>query len=179
MFDHKSHTWLRRAFVHAGRGSRPRVALRLDCLEDRSTPTVIALTAVADNTLYEHDTGQLSNGAGQHLYVGKTGPLAGNKVRARSSSSTWRRFRPDRPLPRPAHPARLATEQRAQDRRIAPSAKQLGRRDLQCRTGAEGDGTAPTTGDATWIHRFNTQTGPRRWRLRGGRERFADDQCSR
>jgi uncharacterized repeat protein (TIGR01451 family) len=45
-------------------------------LEHRTTPTTINLTPVADNTLYQVATAdpsqQLSNGAGQHFYVGDT-----------------------------------------------------------------------------------------------------------
>jgi uncharacterized repeat protein (TIGR01451 family) len=41
-------------------------------LEDRTVPTVITLSPVADNTLYQDTTGHLSNGAGQHFYVGDT-----------------------------------------------------------------------------------------------------------
>jgi uncharacterized repeat protein (TIGR01451 family) len=41
-------------------------------LEDRTVPTVITLSPAADNTLYQDTTGHLSNGAGQHFYVGDT-----------------------------------------------------------------------------------------------------------
>jgi hypothetical protein len=34
------------------------------------------LGASKDNTLYEHSTGALSNGAGQHIFVGKTSSQA-------------------------------------------------------------------------------------------------------
>src|SRR5262245_36144961 len=44
----------------------------VECLEDRCTPTTLTFTPVADNTLFEDAAGQLSNGAGQHLYAGET-----------------------------------------------------------------------------------------------------------
>src|SRR5579862_6178616 len=76
-------TWwtlsLRKALCKA-RHRAPRRALNflpwLESLEERSTPTVVTLTSTADNTLYQATvaTSQLSNGAGQHFYVGDTGP---------------------------------------------------------------------------------------------------------
>jgi uncharacterized repeat protein (TIGR01451 family) len=48
----------------------------VECLESRVTPASIDLTPIADNTLYQVSTAdpsqQLSNGAGQHFYVGET-----------------------------------------------------------------------------------------------------------
>jgi hypothetical protein len=50
----------------------------VESLEGRSTPAVVNLTPTADNTLYAVATAdpaqQLSNGAGQRLYVGAAGP---------------------------------------------------------------------------------------------------------
>src|SRR5215475_2391171 len=51
---------------------RPAFVPWVECLEDRWTPTTLTFTPVADNTLYEDAAGQLSNGAGQHLYAGET-----------------------------------------------------------------------------------------------------------
>src|SRR5207247_975085 len=49
---------------------------RVESLEDRTTPATVSLTTSADNTLYQVPTAdpsqQLSNGAGQHFYVGET-----------------------------------------------------------------------------------------------------------
>src|SRR5437016_5675374 len=45
----------------------------LESLEERALPTSLNLTPIADNTLYQDPAGQLSNGAGQHFYVGDTG----------------------------------------------------------------------------------------------------------
>src|SRR5438105_14155986 len=58
--------------LRAPRTRRPTVRLRLHALEDRATPTVLPLAPVADNTLYEDASGNLSNGAGTHFYVGNT-----------------------------------------------------------------------------------------------------------
>src|SRR5437660_4109929 len=48
------------------RGFRPWV----ESLERRLTPVTVNLMPSADNTLYQDSAGQLSDGAGQHLYVG-------------------------------------------------------------------------------------------------------------
>src|SRR5690242_482132 len=48
----------------------------LEMLESRTTPSTVNLTPLADNTLYQVATAdpsqQLSNGAGQFFYVGRT-----------------------------------------------------------------------------------------------------------
>src|SRR5438105_2666270 len=44
----------------------------LESLENRATPTTISLTPSADDTLFQDPNGQLSDGAGQHFYVGTT-----------------------------------------------------------------------------------------------------------
>src|SRR5579871_6658483 len=80
---------LRRAWLHAMakalRGSTrrhktpgsPGFQPCVEGLESRTTPTVLDLTPVADNTLYQVSVAdpsqQLSNGTGQHFYVGETG----------------------------------------------------------------------------------------------------------
>jgi len=163
MSDHQSHICYRRASI---RGSRRRVALRLDTLEDRSTPTTISLTAVADNTLYESDTGALSNGAGQHIYVGKTGAIAGNKIRravvefdlsAIPAGSTINTATLTLNVSRSNNGAQSVTLHRLLN--------SWGEGTSDASPGGEGDGAPATTGDATWIHRFfNTQT----WTIPGG-----------
>lgn len=42
---------------------------------------VVQIGAVMDNTLYEEDTGALSNGAGEYCFSGKTGALAEGRLR--------------------------------------------------------------------------------------------------
>ena len=67
--------------IRRPRCKRPyRFRPRLEGLEDRTTPAVVNLSPVADNTLYQVPTStpshQLSNGAGQHFYVGDTDQAA-------------------------------------------------------------------------------------------------------
>jgi uncharacterized repeat protein (TIGR01451 family) len=76
-------SWWHRA-LHAfpsNRGRKRKVRsralqLRLERLENRLAPAAVNLTPSADNTLYQVATSdpsqQLSNGAGQHFYVGET-----------------------------------------------------------------------------------------------------------
>src|SRR3954470_9891746 len=63
----------------AGRGrtsAARRFVPRLIGLEDRTAPAVVTLAPAADNTLFQSSTSspsqQLSDGAGQHFYVGET-----------------------------------------------------------------------------------------------------------
>src|SRR5262249_5996263 len=56
---------------HRSRAFRPWV----ESLENRATPATVNLAPIADNTLYQVpsvDSQQLSNGAGQHFFVGRT-----------------------------------------------------------------------------------------------------------
>ena len=41
-------------------------------LEPRRLLTVVTFDPAADNTLYEHPNGSLSNGEGQYLFAGRT-----------------------------------------------------------------------------------------------------------
>ncbi len=79
MFPDLSRPWHRAILAFWGgagrrrpRGLRPRV----EALESRTTPATVTLAPSADNTLYQvataDPTQQLSNGAGQHFYVGET-----------------------------------------------------------------------------------------------------------
>src|SRR5438067_287878 len=62
--------------ARGGERRRPRFTPRVEALEGRCTPATVTLTPVADNTLYQVSSSdpatQLSNGAGQHFFVGET-----------------------------------------------------------------------------------------------------------
>lgn len=70
-----------RAFRSTGRPrKRSARSLRpwLERLEGRAMPATINLTPIADDTLYQDPAGQLSNGAGQHFFVGDTNQGSNN-----------------------------------------------------------------------------------------------------
>src|SRR6266851_7002350 len=91
MFGDSWRPWLHRT-VNAFRSSTgrkrkrraPRFRPWMENLENRTTPAAVNLTPIADNTLYQVATAdpsqQLSNGAGQRFYVGRTS-VGANDIR--------------------------------------------------------------------------------------------------
>jgi hypothetical protein len=67
--------------VSGGRARGRHCRLGLETLECRATPSTINLTTAADDTLYQDATGNLSNGAGQHFYVGDNNQSTNNMRR--------------------------------------------------------------------------------------------------
>jgi uncharacterized repeat protein (TIGR01451 family) len=146
--------------------------LRIEQLERRITPTVVSLTPIADNTLFEDPTGNLSDGAGPHFYVGSTGPTAGNLARrgllkfdlssipagSTINSATLTLNVSKVPGGAPAEDVVVHLAQMDWGEGTSDSS--------QGGTGpGEGDGIQATTGDATWKYTFfNTQT----WNNLGG-----------
>jgi uncharacterized repeat protein (TIGR01451 family) len=149
-------------------GFRP----RLETLEDRTTPASISLTTVADDTLYQVASAtaqQLSNGIGQHFYVGQTaqglnatrrGALrfdlsaipAGSTITGASLSLTMTKSRAGATNV-DLHRALAAWGEANSD----ASRGGIG--------AGEGDGVAARTGDATWFFSFFNTT---RWTAPGG-----------
>ena len=125
--------------------------------------TTVKIGALKDNTLYFSLTGAFSNGAGEHFFAGAT------------NTSDVRRgliaFNIASSVPAGATVTAVALT-------LHMSRSQPGTRTVQLRRvladwgegtsnalAEEGSGTAPTTGDATWIHRFfNTSL----WTTQGG-----------
>ena len=61
---------------------------------------VVTIAPNKDNTLYESATGSLSNGAGEHFFVGRTDVISGGAIRRGVIALTWPpRSRPARSLP--------------------------------------------------------------------------------
>lgn len=116
----------------------------------------VEITSQKDNTLYESDDGSLSNGAGSHLFSGRTGQSTDYLRRA----LIW--FDVASEIPEEAEitnvilhinvskvPPGSGTETFLLHRVTSDwgeGASQAG--------GAEGAGGAAETGDATWLHRF-------------------------
>jgi hypothetical protein len=140
---------------------RPTSAAPLESPDGLINGTIV-IPAAADNTLYQSALGTLSNGAGQHFFVGRTAD--GNVRRALIRFNTgvlppWTTvvsstmtFNMSKTISGTsvvsAHPATTAWGEGASDA-----------------LGEEGGGATAMPGDATWLHSFfNTHT----WNTPGG-----------
>ncbi len=131
------------------------------------TQTTVTLDALKDNTLYESATGALSNGAGEHFFVGQTGQT--------SPSSALRRgliaFDIASNVPAGAKITSVTltlnmskTSSGAQNIDLRRVLKNWGEGTSNAAAN-EGSGANAATGDATWIHAFfNTSS----WASAGG-----------
>jgi hypothetical protein len=167
----------RRFFSSSARSDRDvprrRLTPRLEGLEGRVTPTLVNLTPVADNTLYEVASSdpavQLSNGAGEHFYVGDTGQAFNNKRRgalrfdlsAIPAGSTINSVTLTLAMTR--------SNSGAQDIIVHRALAGWGEGTSNAAGGPPGsgggDGTAATAGDATWyFSTFSSQS----WAAPGG-----------
>ena len=111
------------------------------------------IVADRDNTLYELDAGNSSNGAGQHLFTGRSGigfvmrgllrfDVAGSVPAGATIDSVSLQMNASRGLNFP------------QDISIHSVLADWGEGTSDA-PGEEGGGTVATAGDATWIHTFN------------------------
>src|SRR5437870_1299333 len=152
------------------RGSRPWV----ESLENRITPDAVTLLSTADNTLYQVSTAdpsqQLSNGAGQHLFVGRTNQ-GSNDIRrgaikfdlfAVPAGATVTGATLTLNLSKTTNGAQnIAVHRTLVNWGEGTSSTAQGSRG----GGGEGAGTPATTGDVTWFFTFfNTQ----KWTMPGG-----------
>ena len=123
----------------------------------------VNIGASKDNTLYEDAGGTLSNGAGQHIFVGKTG--SGLIRRALVA------FNVTASIPAGSRVTGVALALNVSQTISGPDTVRI-RRVLEnwgegtsVASGNEGGGAPATIGDATWIHRFfNTSL----WSTMGG-----------
>lgn len=129
-----------------------------------SAQTVVTLSAIKDNTLYESATGAVSNGKGIHFFVGRTngGSLRRGVIAFDLS-------------PIPAGATIQSAELKLQVTRVPNSTDRTialhrasadwGEGNSNAGSVSDGDGAPAQSGDATWIHRFfNTQL----WATAGG-----------
>jgi hypothetical protein len=175
--------WLRASFdaffeIHrqnkrrrAGRSViRHSIRPMVEGLEDRVTPTMISLTTSADDTLYQDPMGNLSNGAGQHFYVGDTNQQA-NDIRRGAikfdlsgipagSTITSATLTLNMSLTPGAAGAQMIELHRSlKDWGEGASNAALAGR------GGEGVGIQAQTGDVTWVYTFYKTT---KWTTPGG-----------
>jgi uncharacterized repeat protein (TIGR01451 family) len=151
--------------------ARRRASVRpcLEVLEDRQTPTVVSLAPRADDTLYQDPAGQLSNGAGQHFYVGDTAQAA-NGIRRGILAFDLSAV----PAGSVIHSATLMlhmslTKGGAQDVTVHRTLRNWGEGTSNAAGGSpgsgEGDGAQAASRDVTWLYTFfNTA----RWATAGG-----------
>lgn len=139
--------------------------LSLEHLEFRTLLTTVAVNSVADNTLYESSTGDVSNGKGIHLFAGVTNESANALRRG------LLKFDVASAVPAGAH-IDAVTLQLTMSRAIS------GATDIALHQvladwgegttdagGQEGKGAAATANSATWVHRsYPTTT----WAAAGG-----------
>lgn len=111
-----------------------------------------------DNTIYETDSGNLSNGMGQYLFAGRTGDDGGNRLRralvrfnlnsipaGATAQNVDFTFTVDRePMNGGAPPTTFTLHRMTADWGEGASDA----------PGSEGIGTIAQTGDATWLHSF-------------------------
>ena len=126
----------------------------------------VSLTPVKDNTLFERATGAFSNGAGSHLFAGKTGSGNSGLVRRAVLAFDVASALPAGAVIDSAH-LRMRMNRTIGDARIVSVHRLLSDwgEGTSVATGNEGRGITPSMGDATWIHTFfNTGS----WQTPGG-----------
>lgn len=122
------------------------------CVPATMAQTQVTIGASKDNTLYESTTGALSNGAGQHLFVGKT---ATGSIRR-----TLIAFDIAGAVPSGATITSVALTLRMSQTSSGPDTVKLRRvsenwgEGASVASGNEGGGAPATTNDATWLHTF-------------------------
>ena len=124
---------------------------------------VVLINPSKDNTLYEDDGGSLSNGGGQHVFVGKTGD--GSLRRGLIAFNVGANL----PAGATIHRAALTLNMslggaRAETVGLHRVTADWGEGSLDA-PGAEGAGTDAAGGDATWLNTFFDMT---RWATAGG-----------
>jgi hypothetical protein len=122
---------------------------------------VIELPAVLDNTLYS-ESGDLSNGGGQHFLCGRAGPGGVRRALIQFDLAA---------IPAGATIESVALTLNLSQTSTGPTSASLHRlleswgEGTADASGGEGGGAPATTGDATWRHRFYAQND---WSSEGG-----------
>lgn len=113
----------------------------------------VQLQPIKDNTLYETDTGNTSNGAGDRLFIGKTGGSAQFKLRRAVLEFDLSSIHPDATID--------SASLQVNTTNSAPGAVAF-TANLQLllsewgegSSNGSGNGSSASTGDATWLHTF-------------------------
>jgi hypothetical protein len=118
-------------------------------------PITVELNPSKDNTLYQTSTGNLSNGAGDAFFSGRTGPNAGNRIHRGVLAFDLSQIPAGSTVT--AVSLRLRMSRTAQNTNQNISLHRLNRdwgEGTSNAGGEEGAGAPATTGDATWLHNF-------------------------
>jgi len=116
----------------------------------------LSMTPAADTTLYERETGDLSNGSGSSLFIGRTGANAGNRLRRAllrfdlSAIPPGSEIQDARLLLQIDMTPPMATGFDAGLHRVMAGWGEAG----SVAAGPGGGGAPAQPGDATWLHRF-------------------------
>jgi hypothetical protein len=128
----------------------PLAFLGLPC--QLAAQTTVQFSATKDNTLYEHATGSLSNGAGSHLFVGRSGDGVVHRTLIAFDVSSI-----------PAGARVLAVELTlSMSRTVVAANVPVAVHRVQANwgqgasnaSGQEGRGAPAAANDATWVHRY-------------------------
>ena len=120
-----------------------------------SRADTVTLTSGNDNTLYESDTGALSNGAGAQLFAGTSGQTGGSRITRALIAFDLS------PIPDGAIVESAELILQIDSPRVHTGTLQLHKLDSDWGEGTsnasmgEGGGAPTATGDATWIHTFS------------------------
>jgi hypothetical protein len=128
--------------------------------------TTVSLTADRDNTLYEDTTGGLSNGAGNGLFIGKTGISNGNMLRRALIRFDLTSLPANATVTNVSLTIQVnkVNNSNSSSTALYKVSSDWGEGNSSA-TGNQGQGASSATNDATWIHTFyNTST----WTNAGG-----------
>ncbi len=116
----------------------------------------VEITANKDNTLYESATGTLSNGAGSHLFVGRTGPTTDARRRGLVAFDIATNVPAGATITSVTLHLYMSRTNASAGARTITLHRTLADwgEGTSNDNGQEGGGASATTGDATWIHRF-------------------------
>ncbi len=142
-------------------------SLRLERLEPRQVLASVSLLPSQDNTLFEDTAGELSNGAGEYLFVGRTGQPAGRSLRRGLVA-----FDVGSAIPAGATVTNVSlslnmsrTISGSESVRLHRVTTGWGEGSSNSDNRGGGAGTQAASGDATWLHsRFDTSF----WNQSGG-----------
>lgn len=115
-------------------------------------PDTVKIVAELDNTLYEDSSGALSNGLGDHLFVGRTSQLSNSLRRGLLRFDIGSEVRPGATILEASvsmYQSKSASEMETVNLHRTTAFWGEGTSDA---VGAEGGGAVSTPGDATWLH---------------------------